>query len=700
MPALQLRRHFRDLEHKAKSSKYVIVSPTAISAQQDWYSHCGVIKINLPYIDGAPSSILDHGSKTMIFNWLDASKAVEFGIALADELVPRSGSDPLERVETKPRTLLEGLGNILTRANQGVHTTELNFYKRAKLANAFKWRLIENGIERATADEATQTLVMNLSINGSDQSATDQNDVEEINRPTTNNVKQLLAQGSKCMKQGADAEAIDIFERLLEIDPHHSIALNNLGAALSKVSQYREAEKYIRAAIKESPADADAHSNLGALLRCRGYFDDSEKSLRIALKLNPKHLDAKINLGMTLILLNRFREAKRHFGKVLKARPRSAEALFGIGQIESMQGRFEESEKIFKRALQARPKMPAAWAALSGLRKMTTSDEAWLQGAEEIVASGVPPMEAAIMHFAMGKYHDDVAQFAQAFGNYRDANEILKPIAKDYDRAARTAFVDELIRLHTRQTMAIARGTGSTSIKPVFVVGMMRSGTSLTEQIIASHPMAKGAGELDYWSKVAHELRVGGIEAQTALDEPAKRRVADGYLHALEIVSSTAARVVDKAPLNSDNVGLIHSILPNARIIFVQRDPIDTCLSSYFQNLSLAHSFALDLSDLAHYYREHHRLMNHWRTVLPQGSMLEVTYEGLVEDQEKWTRKILDFIGLEWDARCLNFQTMERPIVTASFWQARQKIFQTSVRRWRNYEKFLDPLMGLKSLQS
>lgn len=632
----------------------------------------------------------------MIFNWLDASKAVEFGIALADQLTPRAGSDPLKRGEAKPQTLVGALGEILARADHGVRATDLNFYKRAKLANSFKWRLIENGLARATADELTQSLVLNLSVNGADQPANDQIDGAQRNRPPTNNVKQLLAQGNKCMDQGADTEAIGIFERLLEIDPHHAVALNNLGAALSRLSQYREAEKCFRAATKERPDFADAYSNLGAVRRWRGYLDDSEKSLRRALQLNPSHLDARTNLGTTLALLSRFREAKGQFKKVLKARPRNAEALFGMGQIASMEGRFDESEKILNQALQVSPKMPAAWAALSGLRKMTHSDEAWLRSVEEIAASGIPPVEAATLHFAMGKYQDDVGQFALAFENYRDANELLKPIAENYDRAARTAFIDERIRLHSREKLAAARGGTSDSMKPVFVVGMMRSGTSLTEQIIASHPMAAGAGELDYWSTVTRNYEAA-IEHELFLaDEPAQKDVADTYLRTLEHVSSTASRVVDKAPLNSDHLGVIHASFPKARIIYMQRDPIDTCLSCYFQNFSLAHNFTLDLSDLAHYYREHQRLMNHWRTVLPQGSILDVPYEELLADQEGWTRKILDFIELDWDARCLDFHATERQIVTASFWQARQKIFKTSAQRWRNYEKFVGPLLGLK----
>lgn len=637
----------------------------------------------------------------MILSWLDASKAVETGIALADQLASRVVPDPLNRGKMKPQTPAEALQEILTGTDHGIRVTDLNFYKRAKLANSFKWRLIENGVARATADEVTQTLVLNMSVNRDENTVANPSDGEQNNRAgQAITAKQLLAQGNKCMAQGAYFKAADIFSDLLELDPHHAIALNNLGAALSKLSRFKEAEEYFRSATKIRPDFVDAHSNLGMVLRWRGYFGDSENSLRRALKLNPSHLDARVNIGMTLALSNRFREATGHFKKVLKVRPRDPETLFGMGQIASMEGRFDESEKFLKRALEVSPKMPVAWAALAGLRKMTPSDDAWLQSVEEIAANGISPMEAATLHFAMGKYYDDIGQFPQAFKNYRDANELLKPIAENYDREARTAFVDHLIHIHSRENMATVRGGTSASMKPVFVVGMMRSGTSLTEQIIASHPMAKGAGELEYWNTVMREHGAAIRQQLFPIDEPAKYGVADSYLRTLERVSDTALRVVDKAPLNSDYLGVIHSIFPNARIIYMQRDPIDTCLSCYFQNFSLAHSFTLDLSDLAHYYEEHLRLVNHWRAALPRGAILDVPYEELVVDPEGWTRKILDFIELEWDARCLDFHATERPIVTASFWQARQKIFKTSVQRWRNYEKFVDPLVGLKNLRS
>jgi tetratricopeptide (TPR) repeat protein len=637
----------------------------------------------------------------MILSWLDASKAVETGISLADQLVPRTKPALLKSGTLKPQTPVEALQEILAQTDHGLRAENLNFYKRAKLANSFKWRLIESGVERATADEVTQELVLSLSQYLDKHAVDDHPDGEQKVRPAkTNNAKQLLAQGNKCMAQGAYLQAADIFNDLLELDPHHAVALNNLGSALSRLSRLREAEEYFRSAVKIRPDFVEAHTNLGLMLRLRGHFIESEKVLRQAVKINPRYVEARVALGMTLALLHRFREATGHFKKALKTTPRDPEALLGMGQIAGMEGRFDESEKILKRALESNPKMPAVLADLARLRKMTPADDAWRRTVEELAGSGIAPMESASLHFALGKYHDDIGQFECAFKEYRTANELMKPFADGYNREKRKDFVDRLIGLQPTKPTAAAPDGASASTKPVFVVGMPRSGTSLTEQIIASHPMAKGAGELDYWNTVVLEHGAEVLQGQNAIDERAKQQLAEGYLRTLENVSATALRVVDKAPLNSDHLGVIHSIFPNARIVYMRRDPIDICLSCYFQNFSLAHSFTLDLSDLAHYYQEHHRLMNHWRTVLPRGSILEVPYEELVADQEGWTRKILDFIELDWDARCLEFQATERPVVTASFWQARQKIFKTSVQRWRNYEKFVDQIPALRKLHS
>jgi tetratricopeptide (TPR) repeat protein len=408
--------------------------------------------------------------------------------------------------------------------------------------------------------------------------------------------------------------------------------------------------------------------------------------------LRPTLVEARIELGLTLTSLGRLRDARAYFAKVLKTAPRSVQALHGMGQIATLEGRFEEADATFKRIIELDPKMPKAWAALARTHKMTRADSEWAERAEEIAASGIAPSEEADLRFALGKYCDDVDEFDRAFQNFKRGNELLKAGAAVYDRKRQSRLIDDLIRGYSREAISKLAGTGSSSSKPVFVVGMPRSGTSLAERIIASHPRAYGAGELFFWETLI--LRDAGI-TRAVMSESARSKVADQYLRILEGHSADALRVVDKAPVNSHFLGIIYSVFPNARVIYMQRNPIDTCLSCYFQRFLTALNFTFDLSDLVHYYGEHQRIMAHWRAVLPREFVLDVPYEALVGDQEAWTRKMLDFIGLEWDPRCLDFHSNKRPVATASAWQVRQKIYRNSVERWRHYEKFIGPLKAL-----
>jgi tetratricopeptide (TPR) repeat protein len=397
---------------------------------------------------------------------------------------------------------------------------------------------------------------------------------------------------------------------------------------------------------------------------------------------------------LTLVNLGRLYDARAQFEKVLKVAPRDIAALVGMGFVARTEGRFDEAGALFNRALAVNPNTPDAWAALAGIRKMTSSDSAWLERAEQIAAGGIAPAQEATVRFAIGKYYDDVEEFERAFKNYKRANELLKTLADKYQADVATRFGDDLIRVYTRESLSNISSGASTSMKPVFVVGMMRSGTSLVEQIIASHPSATGAGELEFWNDVVRKH--DALIRRGPLGQGLRKELAQGYLRLLTGHSVDALRVVDKAPINSDFLGVIHSVFPNARIIYMRRDPIDTCLSCYFQPFSAALNFTMDLSDLVHHYREHQRLMAHWRAVLPPGTILDVPYAELVADQEGWTRRILDFIGLEWDHRCLDFHSTKRAVVTASYWQVRQRIYTDSVQRWRNYRKFIGPLLDLR----
>ena len=628
----------------------------------------------------------------MKFQWFNSRQATEIGASLANQVAPFMVTDSAKEGSPTYAKGNKALAEILRRGANEVLSLRLNIYKRAKFANSFKWRLLDHGVAAAAAAQMTEFFLMNLSRKEPHALAAQNPVATTSNSGNAENAKQLLVRGNKCFARGAYDEAITFYQQLVAIQPDNADGLTNLGGAYCKIGRYKEGGQLLRQAIEIQPYSPDALSNLGILLLWMGELEDAENFLRRALKLKPRHVDVLINLGLTFTLLGRSREARARFQKVLKIAPRNAEATFGIGQVARMEGHFDEAEAMFTRALEFKPKMHAPLAALAGIRKMQPSDLAWLNRAESMAASGLAPLEEADLRFALGKYWDDVGDFDRAFEQYKRANELQSTVAETYDRKARTRFVNEIKSVYTRENLS-ARVGSSDSTRPVLVVGMMRSGTSLVEQIIASHSAVTGAGELGFWTNAV--LTNETIARNGLLGEPIVKQLAEDYLRVLSEKSSEALHIVDKAPVNSDYLGVIHSVFPKARIIYMRRNPIDTCLSCYFQQLLPSHSFAMDLSDLAHYYREHQRLMTHWLTVLPAGTVLEVPYEELVADQRAWTRKILDFLGLEWDARCLQFHETKRQVATASYWQVRQKMFANSVERWRNYEKFIGPLRGL-----
>jgi tetratricopeptide (TPR) repeat protein len=628
---------------------------------------------------------------------LNTRKAAEVGTSLADQLAT---SSPAERRKAGRQTPAQKLQTFVAQVDREVIPMQLGMFRRAKLARSFKWRLLDNGFEPALADELTQLLLMRLAAKPAAAesvvpAAADGERFAITARPSNpGGVEALMSQADACLARGAYAEVASCYQQVLQIKPRHLLARNNLGAALCKLGDYSEAEKQFRRAIDIQSTYSDAQFNLGNVLRWTGRILESEEPLRRAVKLDPRHLEAQVSLGLTLIAMGRPAAARECFEKVLKVAPRHAGALCSLGQVASLEGRFDEAETMYRRAQVFDAQLPAAWSGVAALRKMTPSDSAWLKSAEKIAASGIPPLEEADLRFAIGKYYDDVGKFERAFRSYERANELQKKSAQPYDRKARSAFVDDLVRVYPADAFPAATTGINDSALPVFVTGMMRSGTSLVEQIIASHPQARGAGELSFWSDVARKHEE--VVRKRWPDEPLRKKWAENYLRTLSAPFPDALRVVDKATFNSDHLGLIHSVFPNARLIYVQRDPIDTCLSCYFQQFSASHNFTMDLEDLAHYYREHRRLFEHWRAVLPAGTLLEVPYAELVADQEKWSRKIVDFIGLEWDERCADFHRTERPVLTASFWQVRQKIYTSSIERWRHYEKFIGPLRELR----
>jgi tetratricopeptide (TPR) repeat protein len=520
---------------------------------------------------------------------------------------------------------------------------------------------------------------------------------------------------------GRGAEAIPHYDRLLARDPRAEI-LDEYAGLLAGLGRYEASARCYRELLTRMPGNGRLHANLGHVLHCLGDFRAAVGHCRRAIELEPKLPEAHLHLGNALLALNALYEAEgayrsgieiapdhaalhtahamaqRAVGRLADAeastrralalRPDAADTLALLGSLAIDHGRFDEAEELLRKALAIDRELPEALASLAGVRKMSAADAPWRDAAERVLARGLPVTHAINLHHALGKYYDDVDERAAAFQHHRLGNELARRSRLRYDRAEMTQRVTRTLAAFDRNALAALRPGGIASERPVFVVGMPRSGTSLTEQILASHPEVHGAGELLYWIFAADTERAATSERRPATIAELGR----AYLEGLAIQAPAASRVIDKLPVNFRHIGLIHAALPGARFIHLERNALDTCLSIYFQGFSAAHPYATDFGDLAHYYNEYRRLMAHWLAVLPPQTLLDVHYEDLVDDPEGWSRRMLGHIGLPWDARCLEFQRTDRPVLTASNWQVRQPISKSSVERWRRYEQFIGPL--------
>jgi tetratricopeptide (TPR) repeat protein len=500
--------------------------------------------------------------------------------------------------------------------------------------------------------------------------------------------------GVALKSQGKDA--LIALKKAAELLPNDAETHCNLALALQDLGQLDAAVASCRRALLIRPDSAEAHNNLSNALRELRQLEAAEASCRRALEIKPNLAEAQHSLGVVLRNQGRTAEAEASGRRALEIDPNLHGAVTFMAELRADNGHFAEAEALFRRAIAIKPNSPEAWAGIAGVRKMRTEDGDWLRSAQGLVECALPPRAEARLRYAIGKYYDDVNDFDDAFVNYQRANELGKLYGSEYNRRQQSFAIDVLTRICDSDWIKREQHHSVASSRPVFIVGMPRSGTSLAEQILASHPAVFGAGELGFWK------RASAVHAPSIMDRQlgtgVLSKLARDYLKILQDLSTDAARVVDKMPDNFLHLGLIHATFPNARIIHMQRNPIDTCLSIYFQHFNTSHAYANDLDDLAHYYTEYFRMMEHWRATLPVDAILHVPYEGLVDDHEGWGRKMLEFIDLPWDARCIDFHRCERTVRTASNWQVRQKINKSSVLRWRNYEKFVEPLQKLMYL--
>jgi tetratricopeptide (TPR) repeat protein len=538
--------------------------------------------------------------------------------------------------------------------------------------------------------------------------------------------------GVVCRASGRLDEAVARHRRAIALDPRLAIAHNNLGNALRDKGESEDAEARFREALSLDPAYVEAHHNLGLVLRERGAIEEAEAHFRQALRLNPAYGDAYnelggllrkradyeaaadcfracvthkpgfapayVNLATALQTLGKFEEAPHLFRRALELDPKLSEAYVGLSSVALQEGNVAEAAACSRKAIALKPDLAGAYLTLAyhgkdkdGLRE----DE--LRTLEALAERpDLAEEHRSDCYFALAKIYEEAGDHERAFAFARKANEI-EHRRTAYSPENNADFIRRSIATFGPAFFAERRGWGSPSERPVFILGLPRSGTTLIEQIVASHPRAFGAGELVAMLEMVEDLpALAGGEADypecvTALDREAAGRLAERYLGALAAEDTKAARVTDKLPFNFRHLGLIALLFPKARVVHCRRDPRDVAVSCYFLKFLKPISFAYSLTDFGRYYRQYEWLMDHWRAVLPL-PLLELQYEELVADPEAKTRELVSFCGLAWDDRCLEFHRTQRPVRTASATQVRQPVYAGSVGRWRRYERFLAPL--------
>ena len=448
-------------------------------------------------------------------------------------------------------------------------------------------------------------------------------------------------------------------------------------------------------ALKLNPQFAPVHFNNGNVLFGLKRYEEALASYDRALAIQPDFAQALSNRGNVLLELQRHEEALASYDRALAIQPDFADAHHGRGTVLNTFGRIKEARQVLEKAVELAPRKAQFLCSLAESKRFVDGDPHFtLVEALARDMESLPEEDQIYLHFALGKVYADLGQHERSFSHLIEGNA-LKRKQIVYDEAAVLAQLKRIQQLFTAEAMRKGRGFGDPSTVPVFIIGMPRSGTTLVEQILASHPKIYGAGELnDFQVAVALASLRGSDGSRPGLGAEELRQIGARYLERVRATAPAAERITDKMPANFRYAGLIYLALPNARIIHTRRDPLDTCLSCFsILFLPDLQPFAYDLTELGRYYRAYATLMEHWREVLPLEQMLEVQYEELVANFEPLARRIVAYCGLEWDDACLEFHKTQRLVWTASAVQVREPIYRSSIGRWRPYEGMLRPLI-------
>ncbi len=543
------------------------------------------------------------------------------------------------------------------------------------------------------------------------------------------NATALCNLGGLLYGSGRFAEAADRLREAIRIKPDHAMAHCNLGNVMIKLGNNDAARKHLQQALKIKPDFHQAHFNLGGLYNDLGKRDLALAAYRQAVAIKPNYTQAHFNLALLLQKLSRFEEAGNHYQQVIATRPDLAQAHGNLATTLQARGRLPEAVEHYRKAIAITPHLAEVHnnlgvalqeqgdmeAAAASYRRAVTikpdyveayynmaktvtfTDAAEMENLQRLLAASQRDEERLFLHFSLAKAHEDLGDDSEAFRHYSAGNH-LKRNAITFDITTEKLSQQRCQKLLNRELFASKTDSGIQDITPIFIIGMPRSGSTLVEQILASHTAVYGAGELPFIKNILLANLPGpdlATMAQEAvrLDAGNLKKLGTSYLEKIRSIAPTSTFITDKMPENFLFVGFIRLMLPGAKFIHTTRSAADTCLSIFRTNFRDRHDYAYDLTELGQYYRLYSSMMEHWRGLFPE-QIHEINYERLIEDHEGETRKLLTFLGLEWDERCRDFHRTHRDVQTASSEQVRQPIYKSSVGGWRRYEQQLKPLLA------
>lgn len=520
------------------------------------------------------------------------------------------------------------------------------------------------------------------------------------------------------------AEALSEAEKAIQLQPRELATYNKTGHELVRKELIEEAIAYFRRAVEYGPTDIDSNQNLAAALKDAGHLEqslevwdrvinlapdhiigwlsygmlqlssaDHVKALEAAneaIKLDGRNLEAWILGGLANTELGELHEAERFFRQALLLDPNQPLALASLGVALHEQGKFEDSTKWLRRSLEKWDSNGLAYYIMARSKKVTAADQPFLDSLKKVVDNPkVGLLDRSYMEYALGKSLEDLKDYESSMRHFDRANELAYDFwfsGRPWDKERYRFTTDKTLETFSAERVNSLRTLANYSELPILIVGMIRSGTTLVEQILSSHPEIAGAGELTYWHDEAG--RCFDVDSGR-IAEDRLRASAEGYLELLRSKGHRAKRVTDKLPHNYAVLGLVNPTLPNARIIHIRRNPLDNCLSVYTTGFNRPPGFTLTREFIVFAYKEYLRLVEHWRQILPEDRFLEIDYEELISNKDYVTRKMIDFVGLEWDPKCLEHEKNDRIVQTPSAWQVRQPVYTTSVARWKNFEPWL-----------